>query len=998
MADEPFGQWGTVSFAIPDFLDTVRDAINDFAELLITFLEVANQALEFAKAFIKGYLDPLTVLIEAIIAEIMALLQTFKGIGLYLTGDWGLLGWPPEDLRGGFQGYERRMIARLTDRTDPTRPDVPSTTKVVSFFSYMSVDPSDFERLYNFVLTLMKMFGISYPADTSRFPVPLIKSVHYGIKAIEEGATGFQFAPLGTALSSWDGTPPQKASLSWVAQPASMKHPMNPFPQLGPSGYIITVSTIPEGISLKYARARASTDKKPANGDLDKQVQPQEYGDVRDVNGVPLKLYGGAEMLDFKDSAFEFNAGILVKLGGSLKDGYARVFGKLDPASNEILSLEHLGPACSALGVPGDGRGAEFFLQRTFLITDGVTLAQWFAGEYTAVFDVKDMPHHAEWAMLPDGKLHRTDLGRVSVYYVRVWSVGKQVADEKVVPQWDFKTPVYQAATAGQPFVVNLKSGAASLGNPSQVRKVTFVGADTQEFLRALQTALLVLVLTRADMPYLDEIEPLKGKDTVQKYKDGKWAAQGFALKATGLEDARGLLQRLYSDPKVLEMAGQDAVKWRGDLYNRIRVLSLEIYAKMGTNARVEKYVVQAAQNLLNATWSDVVMDGMSNQQWALWNAAAYAHTKGDRSKERLLDGLNPGSPIGKLPDFGLAPNIYSTGLDPNDVDELFYLSKDILYGQKDEFVLYDGGSLPLVFEVKDPAKVRALLRVTPAGLANVYRKFVQADGSLNVPDEFRAFLTAKKKAQRVSSSGELTPVFMVDRQALIKLDKDSTPEAPMPGVGFMRGGLRMALSKGPQGQTLQPLITEAALVLKITSAERAPGDGEWIALRLFDTWPALEEFLRALENWVKALMAATQAMADAIIKYIEFIQAQIVELQQLIKRINALLQSFLGFTFALPQFSGLMLYSDGTDGVLADLVAAKNKPSDTPLSYGAGIALVVPFAPGFIMDIIKVATATGDEPATQDLDGTTSVTRPPPAVGIEAKQPANPPPDDDPL
>ena len=124
--------------------------------------------------------------------------------------------------------------------------------------------------------------------------------------------------------------------------------------------------------------------------------------------------------------------------------------------------------------------------------------------------------------------------------------------------------------------------------------------------------------------------------------------------------------------------------------------------------------------------------------------------------------------------------------------------------------------------------------------------------------------------------------------------------------------------------------------------------------------------------------------MADAIVKYIEFLQAQIVELQQLIRRINAMIQSLLSFAFLLPEFSGLMLFSDGTDGLMADLVAATNKPSDGPRSYGGGVALVIPAGPSFIYDLI--ALAAGEDP---DPDAMTTLTAAPDAVGIEQIEPS---------
>lgn len=984
------GKWGTVSFAIPDFLQEVRDAINDFAELLITFLEIANLALEFVKAFIKAFLDPLVAIIEAIIAAILEFLRSLKGIGLYITGDWALLGWPPEDLRGGFQGFERRMIARLTDRTDPTRPDVPSTTEVLGFFTYLSVDPTDFERLLNFIITLMKLFGLSFSPDSSSLPVPTIRAIKYGSGALGVD-TAFQFKPLANALSSFNGAPPQTCRVTWVTQPASQKHPLNPFPMLGPSGYLVTVSTIPEGIPLKFARPRSNTDQKPAGGIPGAQVQPREYGDVTDVQGRSVSLYGGAEMLVFKGTDYEFNKGLS---DGVLKPNYCQVFGLV---GKEIIPLEQLGPHTPGVGIPGDGKGSDYLLQRTFLITDGVTLAQWFAGEYGAMFNLNDMPLHAKWRKDDLGQVTVIEgsAARASTYYFRVWSVGKQVAEEAAYPKWDFKQVAYNGATAGQPFRVDLQSGRSSISSPSTARKATFVGVDTQEYLKALQTALLILVLTRTDLPTLDELVAAKGTEAADKYRTGEWAGQGFALAPTGLEDARGLLQRMYPDLKTLEVPGQDPLQWRSDLYNRIRVLTEELYAKSGTNARVERFVVDSTEMLRTYTVGAFLSAnaGVVGSGWvALLKAAGLPEDC------TLLEAFDPNNKISRSLEVGFAPNMNSTGLKPTDVDELAFV-QGVFSGQE-QYATYQGGEFTLVFEEPDPVKVVTLLTGLPEGLRRIYTKFVQADGSLHVPDEYREYLTAVRgdtAPQRVSTSGDLTPVCVVGRSLLEGLNRDATIDNLLVSSGGIVYQAGLVFGRGLTYETA--LCVQAALVLRVATSERAPGDGEWIAIRLFDTWPELEEFLRKIENWVKALAEAVKSIAEAIIKYIEFVQAQIVELQQLIRRINALIQSFLSFSFALPQFSGLMLQSQGTDGILADFVAAKNKPSDSPLSYGAGIAVVAPFAPGFILDIIAVATADDDNtPSTQDLNGTTTTTRPPDAVGTEGVEPApGPPPSDEP-
>lgn len=994
------GQWGTISFGIPDFLEAARDAVNDFAELLISFLEIANLALEFIKGFVKAFLDPLVAIIEAIINEIVAFLRDLKQIGLYITGDWALLGWPPEDLRGGFQGYERRMIARLADRTDPTRPDVSSATQVLALFAYISVDPTDFERLVNFIISMMRLFGLSYFPDTSRLPIPVIQHIQYGSQAIGGAISSFQFSTLGKALGSWGGSPPQNFRVTWTTSPASQKHPLNPFPMLGPSGYLVTISTIPDGISLKYARPRANTDKKAADGDKNKQAQPREYGNVLDANGQAVKLYGGAEMLSFKGSEFEYNKAIDVAKGIP-KDGYCQVFGSPDPASNEVITLEDLGPTSSTLGTPGDGKGKDYFLQRTFLITDGVTLAQWFAGEYSTVFGVDDLPHHARWEK-SSGLFRPVDEGVASTYYVRVWSVGKQVADGTVIPQWNFKATEFKTNVwkSGQPFVIDLKSGSASIGNPSEPRKVTVVGANTQEYLRALETALLVLVLTRSDLPTLAEIEETKGADTAANYRAGKYPALGFVTNATGLEgDANKLLlKRMFPNPEDLEKPDQNPLKWRSDLYHQVKKVAQELYDKSGPNVHVEKAVVEGSVDLRAFTIGEALgaVEGGFGSTWE-----AFLRSQG-LDDPKLLDAFDPDNPVSQSLQFGFAPNPMSAGMKSTDVDDLFFLPQ-ALQGRDQDFVLFDSTPVEPVEEEPDPLEFIRIIESIPESLRRIYEKFVNEDGSFSLPDEWRAMLQGRTSKTRRTSSGDSTPVFVVAQDVLVGLNRYSTyyetfsdaPNVagkPYPGMVFTRGLLREARVQEAGGQALSPILTQAAFVLQVAGVEKPPADGEWIALRLFDTWPELEEFLRALENWVKSLAEAIRSMADAIIRYIEFLQAQIVELQQLIRRINALIQSFLSFSFALPQFSGLMLLSNGTDGVLADLVSATNKPSDSPLSYGGGVAIVVPFAPSFIFDIIAL-TEGG-----QDLNASTQVTRPPDAIGTEAVEPTpGAPPTDEP-
>ena len=180
---------------------------------------------------------------------------------------------------------------------------------------------------------------------------------------------------------------------------------------------------------------------------------------------------------------------------------------------------------------------------------------------------------------------------------------------------------------------------------------------------------------------------------------------------------------------------------------------------------------------------------------------------------------------------------------------------------------------------------------------------------------------------------------------------------------------------------------SQAALALSVAASaiRRSPEDGEWISIRWLDQYPAIDEILTIIQQWIEAIGKSLGSLLDSLMKYIEFIEARIIEIQQLIKRINGLIQSLLGFSFLLPKCAALALVSNGTGGILADLVSAENKPQDSPLSYGAGIAVVIPYGPGPAMEIVRAFLGTED--GSQDIDGTISSqdSLPAPVFSVEA-------------
>ncbi len=87
--------------------------------------------------------------------------------------------------------------------------------------------------------------------------------------------------------------------------------------------------------------------------------------------------------------------------------------------------------------------------------------------------------------------------------------------------------------------------------------------------------------------------------------------------------------------------------------------------------------------------------------------------------------------------------------------------------------------------------------------------------------------------------------------------------------------------------------------------------------------------------------------------KEIAFLQARILELQSLINRLIALLNSLKAFD--LPAMGGLVVTANGTDGILQALVTADNKPTDSSTAYSAGVVLLSGGLPSILIELLQL-------------------------------------------
>jgi len=580
MADLVKGEWGSLTIELPDFLDEVREDVNTIAELLVAYLDIAITALNLIKSFAFAFLDPLSALIKAIFDIIKQILADFRQAGIYITGDYGLLDYPYTDLKGGFQEYERRMVARLSDKADPTRPDVSALTDVYAVFTYVSTDISNIQKLIENLEQLMDFFNIKEDAKGS-LPVPQVTKVTYG--------SDDDFRGLGD-LAFWGDTPPNKVRLTWKVSTGTAD-PLSAF--AGPGGFLITVSTLPDGIPLMYDRPLA--DAGQVEGKSGELQQPRDYGPVRDIKGRPIILYGGLDNLEL-NSELAWNRN--VDTSGKVKDGVARVYGVQSPAKNDVIPLELLTD------------GTYTYFQNTFYVPLSTAALNWASSENTFVLNFDDMPHHAEINASSDGKMELKDLGIPSTLFIRIASCTSEIATEAVPYKYDLTTGTISAATPSLPFKVGMAKGTglASVSNFSTTKKISFPQANTKAFLEALQTALVVLALSRPDLQMVDELEDIKGTAIVEKAKANKVLLKDVTLKRTGLEEFKLLLESVYPDYiEIMGAKGASPLEFRSDLLNRVEYAAQELRDRIGPNPEFEELIVNQTQNLRTVTWGDIL-------------------------------------------------------------------------------------------------------------------------------------------------------------------------------------------------------------------------------------------------------------------------------------------------------------------------------------------------------------------------------------------------------
>ncbi len=833
------GTWQTVDLQVPDFLEQVRQAVDAFFSALIEVLNILLQILEILKTFAIGFLDPIIALIEALLALIEALLQDLRQAGLYIHGDFYILEGPEfKDLRGGYTAYEKRMISRLVDRRDPNRPDISANSAVVSVFFYLSVDLTALERLLAFLRGLLNLFNQKVNLKPMLGSVTNVQA-KYGL----DGASIFSFSkpgvlPTRSFLKEDTAPAPVNAvNLTWQMAPSPGNFVTN-FAQLPPRGFLVEVSTVREGLALQYDRAT-----KVAN-EAAPDTKGTDFGPLIDENGFPIRLYGGADQLAVTGLDWNSNTTLL---------------GERKPLASRVFAIKSVADA-SPIALGDLKSGNDYFLQRTFFVPFGQNL--FFPGKgYGVTIPFEDMPRDASWETVNGRTVVTTDV-RPTTFFVRVRSVSRAVSS---ATDWQYELDT-TLLTNGNTMPIRGSLALEDVGPPSFPLEINFPGEFSERYLRCVTLALLLVILSRADLPVkVREVRSESGGPPtletlnfppIDGQSDPYWASySGTARLATQLEEAAPLVMpRLLGRDRQIDKfyaTTENLVKWRRKAVRAAASLANDYYQQNKPSPTVESIVVQTCSELLDF----------------------------ELFERPLLDLMSEGSET-----FGIAPNPDSTGA-PN--------------------------------------------------LSTVKGQTTSAATLVRGPHFFSA---TDRSGNRVVGSKDQSPV-------LYRRTKSTFEE-----LDFVRNLIPDAV------------YNQAAFALRLAIGPvQRPQEKGWIAIRLFPQgFPDIDRFFDELLSMLRSIREALNAITDLIRQFIEFLQSRILELQALINRINAMIQNLLRLFTGLPSVSGLVTVANGTDGTLQSLVAAQDKPFDSPAAYGGGAVLLAGGIPNVALELFR-ALVQGD-------------------------------------
>lgn len=524
---------------LTDKIQPILDPVLSVIDVMIKVLNVTQSILNIIKAFLIGVLNPLRPIVEAIIAEISALITDLRQLGFYIHGDWNLFDSSAyySDLLGGYSAYEQRMLGRLLDATDPSRPNFSAQSTTIGLFLYAT--SGDVGLLIQIIKQVVDFFGqTNLMSNASPFPPPQTPEVLYS----SENFLGLPIYVESDKLTER----PSKISITWT-YPQGGGIPFLNGP--APSSYIIHVSTIPDGFNVIALQPKDDTSSNVS------KLQVVTGAVVDPITNAPLTIYGG-------DIDLYTNSE--------------------DPRAPRLyLSTNPNSPLIDPALLEQDG---ENIFGKTFIVGTGFFDKMAAGTPITALLNVEDLPKTAD-IVDDNGKAGLANIRESDVFYIRVR--GSTIETEATLrePQL-LPKPIYSVTESE---IRNIRMGAViAVADAKSYTKQSSVGVakipseKTISYQTAVQTAIAIMLLCKVGLSE----QPNSDVFAQNTYKSGG---------ETGLEDlGRPLLQKYNIEDSLYR--GNDPWKFR----KSIERFSMQIQADLQKVSAPPDSVLDSLESAIN--------------------------------------------------------------------------------------------------------------------------------------------------------------------------------------------------------------------------------------------------------------------------------------------------------------------------------------------------------------------------------------------------------------
>jgi hypothetical protein len=277
-------EWSIIKTpAIPDIFKDVRPIVDNIFATLNIFLTFLNNVLEFVKAFLIDFSNPLLLLLRELIALIKNLISDFQNLGIYLTSDLDLIPRVFDEgykvFAGGYQAFEQRMVIKFTNPADTTRPVISKESVVLGIFQFAGSTNEGILKVVQAFIQLRKLFtGIVEDAG-----LPIASNVRSTL-----------VSKFGVPFSNSKLKTPEGLKISWeLLPPSNSQDSFFPSFVVPPDAFLINISTMPVKVGLLR---RSQSTQTSTNIELAQEIGASLYKPTN-VNGKSFTLTGSPTLI-----------------------------------------------------------------------------------------------------------------------------------------------------------------------------------------------------------------------------------------------------------------------------------------------------------------------------------------------------------------------------------------------------------------------------------------------------------------------------------------------------------------------------------------------------------------------------------------------------------------------------------------------------------------------------------------------------------------------------